>query len=169
MYRVLLVDSGDRRDTVRDVLENAGIEVEEPESVEAVRQIDTTRYRCLLATVGPLFGTADDAIDLAGRLPVVLLDPVGDARLAVAAMKRGAAEYLISPFTGEELVNAVGRCAPAAGALCPERREVGDEDERGRRLDVRTFEKESPAINVCFVGIRKRCALHKAQTYFNRR
>ncbi len=114
MYRVLLVDSGDRRDTVRDVLENAGIEVEEPESVEAVRQIDTTRYRCLLATVGPLFGTADDAIDLAGRLPVVLLDPVGDARLAVAAMKRGAAEYLISPFTGEELVNAVERCAPAA-------------------------------------------------------
>jgi two-component system response regulator HydG len=120
MYRVLLVDSGDRRETVRGILESAGITVEEPESVDAVRQIDAGQYRCLLATVGPLFGTADDAIELAGRLPVVLMDPVGDARQAVAAMKRGATDYLISPFTQEELIAAVKRCGPVGSTQAPD-------------------------------------------------
>jgi DNA-binding NtrC family response regulator len=116
MYHVLLVDSGDRRETVRGVLENAGITVVEPETIEAVRQIDARQYRCLLAAEGPLFGTAEDAIDLAGRLPVVLLDAVGDARRAVAAMKRGAADYLVCPFTEQELLSAVERCRPTDAA-----------------------------------------------------
>ncbi|NIP16071.1 MAG: AAA domain-containing protein [Pseudomonadales bacterium] len=120
MDRVLLVDSGDRRETVRGILESAGITVDEPDCVEAVRQIDAGQYRCLLATVGPLFGTAEDAIDLAGRLPVVLIDSVGDARQAVMAMKRGATDYLISPFTQAELIAAVRGCGPVAPGYAPD-------------------------------------------------
>ncbi len=62
-------------------------------------------------------------------LPVLLMTAYGTIQKAVAAMRQGAADYLVKPFEAEVLVNAVSRYLGNGSA--PDMELVGDDPQTG--------------------------------------
>ncbi len=113
--RVLIADD-DRgvRFTVREILEDAGLEAAEAaDGAEALARLERGGVDLVLADqrMPGLDGLAllEALRGLADAPPLVLLTAHGSERLAVEAMKRGAADYLPKPFDPEELALVVER------------------------------------------------------------
>jgi len=71
---------------------------------------------------------------------VVFMTGHGDVQTGVKAMKSGAVDFLLKPFTDDELLDAVGRALMRNAELRFERREVDELDHRAAKLTRR--EKE---------------------------
>ena len=108
MTDVLLVDNDAQR--LADLsasLQGEGLTVQATESLADVHA----------TAVGCLVGNAHSVLETPAGVPVILLDYAGDARRAVAAMKAGAADYLIAPFALGDLMQAIRACqAPGSPA-----------------------------------------------------
>ncbi len=108
MTDVLLVDNDAQR--LADLsasLQGEGLTVQATESLADVH----------VTAVGCLVGNAHSVLETPAGVPVILLDYAGDARRAVAAMKAGAADYLIAPFALGDLMQAIRACqAPGSPA-----------------------------------------------------
>ncbi len=115
MARILIIeDEENLRFSIRQTLKKAGHDVAEAGSVPAAwEQIQATDFDAVLTDVnlGP-----DSGIDVVGRLrdegfegAIVVMTGFGTIQSAVAAMKRGADDYLPKPLSLEELVLLVDR------------------------------------------------------------
>jgi two-component system response regulator HydG len=115
MTDVLLVDADSERvATLRSSLQAAGLRVPDTPALSAVCDLDLSRFDCVVAIAETMPELQGDILLLTGPLPCILIDYLGDARRAVAAMKAGAADYLVAPCSTEELLRAInGCCAPA--------------------------------------------------------
>jgi FixJ family two-component response regulator len=71
---------------------------------------------------------------------IVFMTGHGDVQTGVKAMKSGAVDFLLKPFTDDELLDAVYRALLRNAELRVERREIGELERRARRLTRR--EKE---------------------------
>jgi len=71
---------------------------------------------------------------------IVFMTGHGDVQTGVKAMKSGAVDFLLKPFTDDELLDAVYRALVRNANLRLDRREVGELERRARRLTRR--EKE---------------------------
>ena len=113
--RILVVDD-DRgvRAALRVNLTKAGYAIDEAESAEeALARLESTRAELVLSDVrmpglGGL-GLLDTLRAREGAPPVVLMTGFGSVESAVAAMKAGAADYLIKPVARDELLVVLQR------------------------------------------------------------
>jgi DNA-binding NtrC family response regulator len=111
--RVLIVDDeAPVRFTLAEVLDEAGFEVVEAASGEEA----LTRLDGVEAVVTDLSMPGMGGLALLGRvraesplLPVLMLTARGSERVAVQALKAGAADYLTKPFDIEEIILCVRR------------------------------------------------------------
>ncbi len=108
--RVLLVeDDPDVREAVGTALRDAGHDVAEVTDGQlALDQIAATSFDLIVTDVklphADGFTIFQKARDVAPRTAVILMTSFGSASDAVAAMKRGAHDYLVKPFDVDELV-----------------------------------------------------------------
>jgi two-component system response regulator AtoC len=115
MQRVLVIDDDSSlRFTLEAVLSDAGLEVETTDSGLAGLAAFEAHGADVVLTDLAMPGM--DGLAVLERLraqdpsvPVLMLTAHGSERLAVAAMKAGAADYLPKPFDPDELVLAVKR------------------------------------------------------------
>lgn len=136
------------RDSVCLLLETAGLAVEAHDSAESfLAALDPQRYGCLVLDMR-MPGTSGLALfeDLADRgwlplLPVIFLTGHGDVPTAVAAVKRGAFDFVEKPFSNNALVDRIEQAlavsAQALRARCERRQReaaLADLTEREREV-----------------------------------
>lgn len=118
MAKILCVDDeASVRFMLREVLEERGHRVLEAESgAEALARADRGELEDVELVLTDFAMPEIDGLSLLGQLhrlrpelPVVLLTARGSERLAVAAMKQGAFDYLPKPFELSELEHVVAR------------------------------------------------------------
>lgn len=113
MTQVLIVEpDAPARARLRKILESNGFDVGEPgpSASRAVDSMDFSVYGCVIASAERCCGGAIDILSVCQEIPVILVAEQADVPRAVSAMKRGASDYLLTPFEPDELVAAVERC-----------------------------------------------------------
>ena len=116
MTRVLLVEpDAIQRQALRESLEANGFTVTETADVSQTRPIDTQDIRAVISNASLPSGPGINLLSLLAT-PVILIADQGSVRQAVAAMKRGAADYLARPFETDELIAAIERLAVTSAA-----------------------------------------------------
>jgi DNA-binding NtrC family response regulator len=115
MRQVLIVEpDAAARAQLRSILESNGFTVAEPglASLEprVLESMDFSGYPCLVASAERCTTGNLDVLAICRHIPVILVAHKPDVRNAVAAMKRGARDYLAAPFEPDELAAAVERC-----------------------------------------------------------
>jgi len=143
--KILLVDDEPNiRRTLRVMLEAEGHSVGEATSgEEARRSVDATPHD--MALVDLRLGN-ESGLDLVGVLPrlsVVIMTAYASIDSAVEAMRRGASDYLIKPFTPAEVRAVLGRVGRLRGLRDRVvdledrvRNEVPEADLRGRDPEI---------------------------------
>jgi len=122
-------DDADIRTSIQWLLESVGLKVGTFESAEAFFESGAFREPgCLLLDVrmpgmsGPELFERLDARGLLQRLPVIFLTGHGDVPTAVAAVKRGAYDFVEKPFSDNALVDRIEQAlASSAKVLLAER------------------------------------------------
>lgn len=104
------------RASIADVLLDAGFEVDDAASgVEALRRLNGTRYSLLVTDINM---PQMDGITLLGEamrwaegvdhvLGAILVTGMSDRETAVKALKLGASDYIVKPFSVDEVLRAV--------------------------------------------------------------
>lgn len=115
MTHVLLVepDPEDRRQ-LRQLLEKGGFGVKEVTSADLAKPFDISDVHCIVSSSAPHPDGYAALLDIAGSVPVILVTHDGSVAGAVAAIKRGASDYLSYPLAAEELTAAVQRATSSA-------------------------------------------------------
>jgi signal transduction histidine kinase len=120
--RVLVVDDDpDTRANLRDILELDDWHVETAASVaEALDRADWSDYTAVLLDRHLPDGTADNLLPdvrrLAPEAALVIITGFADVDGAVAALRHGAADYIIKPISAEVLRVRLGRIAESRRA-----------------------------------------------------
>ena len=130
---VFVVDDDEAvRDSLAMLFRTAGLAVETYASALAFLRREKPGERCCLVLdirMPVLTGTAlqDELIERGWRLPIVFITGHGDIPMAVAAMRKGAYDFIEKPFDDHRLLSQVraaieqsGR-EPAAGGKARER------------------------------------------------
>ncbi len=115
MTHVLLVepDPEDRRQ-LRQLLEKGGFGVKEVTSADLAKPFDISDVHCIVSSSAPHPDGYAALLDIAGSVPVILVTHDGSVAGAVAAIKRGASDYLSYPLAADELTAAVQRTTSSA-------------------------------------------------------
>lgn len=115
MTHVLLVepDLEDRRQ-LRQLLENGGFAVKEVTPEDLAKPFDISDVLCVVSSSAPHSDGYATVLDVAGSVPVILVTHEGNIAEAVAAIKRGASDYLTYPLATDELSQAVQRIMNSA-------------------------------------------------------
>lgn len=156
--RVLVVDDdAGVRFTVRSVLEDAGMDVvEATDGADALARLDDQVH--LVVTDFRMPGMDGRALlaavqQRAHAPPVILITAHGDERLAVAAMKAGAYDYLAKPFDIDELL-AVAERAVESVRLRADNRRLTEMVSLSRSMVFRSDAMQRLATLVARVGPR---------------
>jgi FixJ family two-component response regulator len=113
---IFVVDDDEAlRDSLRWLLEAHGYQVALYDSAERfLADAPATPRGCLLLDVRmPGMGGQelfDALIERGSRLPVVFITGHGDVPMAVAAVKKGAVDFIEKPFSEADLLRLVGQC-----------------------------------------------------------
>ena len=131
---ILIVDDeADIRELIAGILQDEGFETRLAHNSDAaVAEVDLRRPSLIVLDIW-LQGSRLDGLDLLGVIkekhpdvPVIIISGHGNIETAVAAIKRGAYEYLEKPFKSDKLLLVVGR------ALETTRLRRENEDLKGR-------------------------------------
>ncbi|MEC8102898.1 MAG: sigma-54 dependent transcriptional regulator [Pseudomonadota bacterium] len=110
MSHILVVeDEAIIRNAVRRLLLRHQHEVTEADSVDAAKALDLTSYDMIISDLRLPGGHGTDLIELAGKVPVLIMTSYASLRSAVDAMKLGAVDYIAKPFDHDEMIEAVKR------------------------------------------------------------
>jgi two-component system response regulator DctR len=125
----LVDDEASVRAALEFLLASHGLKVHSYEGGAALLERHASLRGCVLLDVRmePLSGLQvfDELVDRGVTVPVIFLTGHGDIRMAVAALKKGAFDFVEKPFGDAALVERV-RDALAADAAQQARRAVGD-------------------------------------------
>lgn len=155
-HRILIVEDEERlRRVVELQLTSAGYEVDKAGSAEdALRLADRAG---LILTDLRLPGM--DGLELLSilkrqdsQVPVVVMTAFGTVEKAVEAMKAGAADFLMKPFSLDHLLAVIGK-ALEFRALREENREL--REELGRRYSFDHIVGRSPAMQEIFATVMR--------------
>jgi cyclic di-GMP phosphodiesterase len=142
--RVLIVDDDDQaRDVMEQVLRSRGYETASaPDAAAARQQIESSRFHIVLCDVR-LPGEsgmqlAQELLLAAPNLAVVMVSGMNDLRIAETALEIGAYDYLVKPFSPNDVLISV------ANAL--RRRSVWLEEEATRRQLTAVVEEQRAAL-----------------------
>lgn len=111
----IIDDEADIRLAVADYLSAAGYRCETFEGIDAFKARDrVTLSGCVLLDV--MLGHPIDGIDsipalrtLAPTMPIIIMTAHGDIKMAIRALRMGAADFLEKPFSMDRLTEALGR------------------------------------------------------------
>ena len=154
--RILVVEDEDKlRRVIELQLQSAGFEVEQAGSAEqALRLADRAD---LILTDLRLPGI--DGLELLARLrrqnlqtPVIVMTAFGTIEAAVEAMKGGAADFLLKPFSLDHLMAVIGK-ALELRLLRDENRQL--REELGRRYEFDNIVGRSAAMQEIFATITR--------------
>ena len=110
MSHILVVeDEAIIRNAVRRLLTRHNHEVTEADSVDAAKALDLTSYDMIISDLRLPGGHGTDLIELASKVPVLIMTSYASLRSAVDAMKLGAVDYIAKPFDHDEMIQAVER------------------------------------------------------------
>ena len=159
MPTVYLVDDEDAvRDALAFLLRSRGLEVQAfasgRELIEALEvgadkksnaMLASTKLRgCFLLDIRmePMSGTAlhDQFIERGLHNPVLFLTGHGDVPLAVAALKKGAFDFLQKPYSDNELVDRIEQALLVDAASCQQDAKAGERSARLASLTERERE-----------------------------
>lgn len=140
-------DDADVRDSLRMLLESAGMEVASYASADAFLEsapATCTRPCCLLLDVrmpgmsgmGLLEHLRENKI----QLPAIMVTGHGDIPMAVRAMKLGAVDFIVKPFNHEDLLDLVQEALRASPQLAAAQLDENDLAERWASLTEREQE-----------------------------
>jgi two-component system, NtrC family, nitrogen regulation response regulator NtrX len=130
---LIIDDEADIRELVAGILQDEGFETRLAHNSDAALSEIALRKPSMIILDIWLQGSKLDGLDLLleikqlhANIPVVIISGHGNIETAVAAIKRGAYEYIEKPFNADRLVLVVGR------ALETSRLKRENEDLRGR-------------------------------------
>lgn len=110
MSHILVVeDEAIIRNAVRRLLLRNQYEVTEADSIDAAKALDLASYDMIISDLRLPGGHGTDLIELAGKVPVLIMTSYASLRSAVDAMKLGAVDYIAKPFDHDEMIEAVKR------------------------------------------------------------
>jgi len=144
--RVHIVDDDEAmRDSLKWLLESSGLKVELYRSAEAFLQAwDNSFCGCLVLDVRM---PGMNGLDLyerlrarASTLPVIFITGHGDVPMAVAALKKGAADFIEKPFNDQDMLRLVETCMKQDRAAAAKRAEDASVAQRLDRLTQRERE-----------------------------
>jgi FixJ family two-component response regulator len=110
---VVIVDDDDSmQDSLRDLIESAGLEARCFGSAEELLESDLyRRAACLIADIRmPNMSGLELQAKLKAeecRVPIIFITAHGDARMRIQAMREGAVEFLAKPFDHQLLLKRV--------------------------------------------------------------
>ncbi|HNT86562.1 MAG TPA: sigma-54 dependent transcriptional regulator, partial [Candidatus Hydrogenedentes bacterium] len=157
-YRVMVIDDDElMREYVHEAMTRAGHDVDAAASgPEALARMETTAYDVAITDLkmAPM-----DGLEVLRRVraagpdtQVIVMTAYGTIETAVAALKEGAADYILKPFTPDALEVAVDRCLERA-RVARENRYLRDEVDA--RYDFGAMVGDSPAMRAVYEQIRK--------------
>lgn len=154
---ILIVDDeADIRELISGILEDEGYETRLAHNSDAALAELSQRRPTLVVLDIWLQGSKLDGLDLlleikqlAPELPVVIISGHGNIETAVAAIKRGAYDYIEKPFNAERLLLVIGR------ALETNRLRRENEELRGRSGFDSDLIGSSPAIKTLKQQIKR--------------
>jgi len=155
-HRVLIVEDEDKLRRVLELqLQSAGFEVEKASSAEeALRKVD--RADLILTDLRLPGMNGLELLESIRRqnshVPVVVMTAFGTIEAAVEAMKAGAADFLLKPFSLDHLMTVVNK-ALEVRALRDENRKL--REELGVRYDWTNIIGRSPAMQEIFGTISR--------------
>ncbi|MHB8665989.1 MAG: response regulator transcription factor [Burkholderiales bacterium] len=127
--RVYIVDDDDAmRDSLKWLLESRGLKVELYSSGEAfLKDFSVEFCGCLVLDVRmPGMNGMDLHASLRARnstLPVIFITGHGDVPMAVAALKKGAADFIEKPFNDQDMLRLIESCLKQDRAAAAQRAE----------------------------------------------
>jgi len=152
--RIYIVDDDEAlRDSLAWLLDSAGYLTQSYDSAEAfLADYNDQLTGCALLDVRmpgmsglELF---DRLCELHATLPVIFITGHGDVPMAVAALKRGAADFIEKPFNDEDMLTLIRQCL----AIEKEGRDRRRQDaEVARRLDLLT-QREREVLELIIAG-----------------
>jgi len=152
--QIFIVDDDDaQRDSLVWLLESHGHAVSAFSSAEDfLAHWDEHLAGCLLLDVRmPGVSGLELFEELTRRhsaLPVIFITGHGDVAMAVAALKKGAADFIEKPFSAEEMLEIVGSCLARESEQREHRRSRADTEQRRAQLTVR----EREVLDLIIVG-----------------
>lgn len=155
-HRVLIVEDEDKLRRVLELqLQSAGFEVEKASSAEeAFRKVD--RADLILTDLRLPGMNGLELLESIRRqnshVPVIVMTAFGTIEAAVEAMKAGAADFLLKPFSLDHLMTVVSK-ALEVRALRDENRKL--REELGVRYDWTNIIGRSPAMQEIFGTISR--------------
>jgi Response regulator containing CheY-like receiver, AAA-type ATPase, and DNA-binding domains len=155
-HRVLIVEDEDKLRRVLELqLQSAGFEVEKASSAEeALRKVD--RADLILTDLRLPGMNGLELLESIRRqnshVPVIVMTAFGTIEAAVEAMKAGAADFLLKPFSLDHLMTVVSK-ALEVRALRDENRKL--REELGVRYDWTNIIGRSPAMQEIFGTISR--------------
>ncbi len=144
--KVHIVDDDDAmRDSLKWLLESRGLRVELYASGdEFLRAFDAGFCGCLVLDVRmPGMNGLDLYEQLQARsstLPVIFITGHGDVPMAVAALKKGAADFIEKPFNDQDMLRLIESCMNQDRAAAAKRAENASLAQRLERLTQRERE-----------------------------
>ena len=152
--RIYIVDDDEAlRDSLAWLLDSAGYLTQSYDSAEAfLEDYNDQLTGCALLDVRmpgmsglELF---DRLCDLHATLPVIFITGHGDVPMAVAALKRGAADFIEKPFNDEDMLALISQCLTVEKEGRDRRRQ---DAEVARRLDLLT-QREREVLELIIAG-----------------
>ena len=108
MTRILLVEPDPaRREELRSCLEDNGITVVETPDLTDIAEFDPANLQAVISNSVLPSRDGVELLSSIGRLPLILVADHGSIVQAVAAMKRGARDYLVRPFDTDQLIASI--------------------------------------------------------------
>jgi DNA-binding NtrC family response regulator len=147
-FHVLVVeDDPDTRANLRDILELDDYQVEAAGSIaEALGRDDWSAFTAIILDRRLPDGTAEEILprlkQLAPRAAIIIVTGYADLQGSIAALRLGAADYLLKPLNLEELRTRLGHIAERVRA-----------EEQIRTLSTILAESPSPVLRVGRDGI----------------
>ncbi|HEU0196949.1 MAG TPA: sigma-54 dependent transcriptional regulator [Nevskiaceae bacterium] len=110
MSRILIVEDETLiRSQLARRLQHEGYDAVEADSTEAAVARRPTEFDLIIADVRLPGAAGTELIELAGKVPVLIMTSFASISAAVEAMKRGAADYIAKPFDYDELLLTIRR------------------------------------------------------------
>jgi FixJ family two-component response regulator len=121
------------RNSIRELLLSVGLAAETFDSAQAyLDAFDETRPGCLVLDVrmAHMSGLAlqTKLVEMGARIPIVFISGHGDIAMAVAAIKRGAVDFVKKPYHEQQLLEAINE---ALARDAEQRAPRGSGNERG--------------------------------------
>ena len=125
MTDILVVDDdGNMRQALNEALGRAGYSVEQAaDAASGLMKLEAEEFRLVISDIRMPKKNGLEFLDeikaLRPALPVVLITAYGTMETAVEAMRKGAADYLLKPFSADTLEKTVKRLLEGEGSETP--------------------------------------------------